>query len=163
MAEEEESQIPESADDEGGEEGLSAPDLVEGGRKAHISALEAVIALMLCAGVDWMELNLSFTGISLLLSSVDLGLYALFIILFALKGGGYSSAVKKAVFKITGGTIAELIPLLEMLPIRTIVMAWTILSWNKEVATQREEKTGKRPDWENKTAEAVEKYLGRFG
>ena len=135
---------------------------VEGRRRAHISALEAVIALLLCSGVDWMELTLSFTGISLLLSFVDFGLYALFIALFALKGGGYSSAAKKAVLKITGGTIAELIPLLEILPIRTVVMAWTILSWNKEVATRQEGKIGKRTDWENKTAEAVEEYLGRF-
>ena len=160
MEEEEESQTQDPAEEE--DEELRAQDPVKGGGRSHVSVPEALFVLLICVGLDWMELTLSFTGIALLLSFLDFSVWILFTLLFALKGGSYNSLVKKIVIW-TLANILELVPLLEMLPIRTIVMVWVIWSWNHEVDTKLEEKLDQIARYEEKTAQFIGAYLSRIG
>jgi|GEM_PF-3719499 hypothetical protein len=130
-------------------------------KKSHISVVEAAIALITCSGVDFMELTLSFTGISLLLSIIDIFLWFLWTFLFALKGGSFDSRLKKIAIW-TVGNLLEFILILEMLPIRSVIMIWVIWSWNKEVDLEAglERKSGRMDYWEKKAAAFVEKRFG---
>jgi hypothetical protein len=127
--------------------------------RSKISVVEALFVLLICAGVDFMELTLSFTGIALLLSFVDFFVWILFTILFSMKGGGYNSIIKKIILW-TFANVLEIIPALEMLPIRTIVMFWIILSFNKEADVELTEKLDKISHYSKLAERFIEKRLG---
>ena len=160
MAEEEEPQTEDLPEGESEEE-PSAQDSVGGGEKSHISVPEAMFALLICLGVDLMEIFFSLVGIAWLLTPIDFGVSVLFIMLFAFKGGGSSRRLKKNIIKQTLSFFAELIPILEMLPIRTTVMIWIIYDWNKESDSEAGEGTKKGIDYyERRAAKFVGGRLG---
>jgi len=157
MAEEEESQILESADDENSDEELSARDTEAGEDRSPISTLEALFAIVLCLSVDLLEIF--FNVADFIVSIADWAVGILFVILFALKGGWSGRWLKKWI----GQHIAEQVPFISMLPIRTAVMIWIIWAWNHEIDIKVQRGVDRTEQWLIKTANVVEKYLGRFG
>ncbi|MBU2101100.1 hypothetical protein KKH05_00010 [Patescibacteria group bacterium] len=129
------------------------------GGHSKVSIAQALFIVFLCLGVDLLELFTSFTGLPLLLSFLDLFLFILIIALFAFKGGRlHGRMFKKRFIANAVAGLAEIIPIIEMLPIRTVIIIWSIWSWNKEV----DQDVAKTQDEIAKYAKMAEKVVGRF-
>ncbi|MDD5710580.1 MAG: hypothetical protein PHV43_00545 [Candidatus Colwellbacteria bacterium] len=144
-------------EDSNEEEALSAQNAEAEDDRSPISTPEALFAIAICLGVDLLEIV--FNVADFLVSLADWAVAILFVILFALKGGWSGRWLKKWI----GSTIAEQIPLISVLPIRTVIMIWIIWVWNNEVDIKLQKKVDKTTEWLVKTERVVEKYLGRFG
>ena len=133
------------------------------GTLSKVSVVEATFVLALSWGIDMMELTTSFVGVGLLLWFIDILFLILVVVLFAFKGGVFHGRIfRRQLYKLSA-TLLELIPIVEMLPIRTGVMIWTIWDWNRQVDLQEAEDKAE-DDYLAKLAEKyTSKFLDRFG
>ncbi|MEX2054104.1 MAG: hypothetical protein WD883_00975 [Candidatus Colwellbacteria bacterium] len=106
----------------------------------NFSTLETVFALLLVAPLDFIEAGFGFTGLTTALTVADLGVTFTFAMWLMMKGNFGGTTLTKAVTKWVMANGAELIPFLEVLPIRTIVMIVIIRQINK--GDGEEEKVG---------------------
>lgn len=89
-----------------------------------ISLPESILAVLFALSVDAIELFLWFIGLGPLSIVIDIPITLLFQIWFTMKGGRW----QKALF----GNLIETLPIpLDILPIRTIFVMWSIRETNK--------------------------------
>ncbi|MDP3953309.1 MAG: hypothetical protein Q8P99_00595 [bacterium] len=106
------------------------------------STLETVFALLLVAPLDFVEAGLGFTGLTSLLSVADRGVTFIFAMWLMLKSDFGGTTLMKATTKWVAVNAVELIPFLEILPMRTVVMIVIIRQINKRGEDEEEGNQG---------------------
>lgn len=106
------------------------------------STLETVFALLLVAPLDFVEAGLGFTGLTSLLSVADIGVTFIFAMWLMMKSDFGGTTLMKATTKWVAVNAVELIPFLEILPMRTVVMIVIIRQINKRGEDEEEGNQG---------------------